>query len=85
MLNNKVLVCPHCKAVHPFVHNLIGDRGPEPGDMNICADCSGLSFYDDEGDLQLPTENDMNSLSIIERMQILDAQITATHLRDKHE
>ena len=53
---NKERKCPHCGSVKGNASHAGGsNRQPRPGDLCICADCTGISVYT-ETDPVFPTQ-----------------------------
>ena len=49
------VVCPHCRVEHDCATGVTGEPRPSADSLNVCADCGGVSVYDDELKLRLPT------------------------------
>jgi hypothetical protein len=55
--------CPHCGSVKDrSAHVGGGPRKPRPGDLCICAECTGISVYT-EGDPVFPTQAKAEEIS----------------------
>lgn len=55
--------CPHCGVVHEVASSMTTLNGPEPGDINICIKCGGISIYLDDLSVRTPTVEEITDLS----------------------
>jgi hypothetical protein len=53
------VVCPHCGAqLQASTGALTEDKGPQDGDISLCADCAELSFFKMQPTLHLVKPSD---------------------------
>lgn len=85
----QIAVCPHCGYEADRASHVDKEGGksvpPAAGDLTVCINCAGWSFYSDDLSLRIPTVEEIASLDPGTRTVLNQLIRAATHLHEnKH-
>jgi len=71
MIDNSVMnysVCPYCGKQNDRVSSIDEEtKRPKKGDVSICIKCTGISIFDEKGELYKPSEEEMELIKYDEK------------------